>query len=378
MKLAFILFNYFPHGGLQRDFLRVALMCQNRGHEVHVFTQRWEGEMNPELHYHIIKSSGLQNHTRNKNFITKVKHALLYDNFAAVVGFNKMPHLDLYFAADTCYKMRSQQDRHFFYRLLPRYRTYAELEKSVFMRGRQTEIMLIAHQQLTHFEEAYQTESSRFHLLPPGIEKAHIERENPHAIRTRLRESLALKSDDHMLLMVGSSFRTKGVDRAICALAQLPDGQRARTRLFIIGKGEAKPYVRLAKKLQMAERVHFLGARDDIADFLYAADVLVHPAYHENTGTVLLEALVAGLPVLTLDNCGYAFYVEKANAGIVLKNPYSETAFMSALGGMLRCDKTVWQRNARQFAESADLYSMPERAVHIIEEVARRKSVSTS
>lgn len=41
-----------------------------------------------------------------------------------------------------------------------------------------------------------------------------------------------------------------------------------------------------------------LKGRSDIPRFLLGADLLIHPAYNENTGTVLLEALVAGLPVL--------------------------------------------------------------------------------
>ena len=45
MKLAFCLFNYFPFGGLQRDFFHIAEVCRNRGHEIHVFTMKWEGEM---------------------------------------------------------------------------------------------------------------------------------------------------------------------------------------------------------------------------------------------------------------------------------------------------------------------------------------------
>jgi hypothetical protein len=45
--------------------------------------------------------------------------------------------------------------------------------------------------------------------------------------------------------------------------------------------------------------------------FLLGADLLIHPAYNENTGTVLLEALVAGLPVLTTAVCGYAHYIAR-------------------------------------------------------------------
>ena len=52
------------------------------------------------------------------------------------------------------------------------------------------------------------------------------------------------------------------------------------------------------------------------AGFGDIADLLIHPAYNENTGTVLLEALVAGLPVLVSAVCGYAHYIAEADAGL--------------------------------------------------------------
>ena len=45
MQLAFILYKYFPFGGLQRDFMRIALECQQRGHHIRVYTLIWEGEI---------------------------------------------------------------------------------------------------------------------------------------------------------------------------------------------------------------------------------------------------------------------------------------------------------------------------------------------
>ena len=44
MKLGFLLFDYFPYGGLQRDCLKVAGVCAGRGHEVTIFTRTWQGE----------------------------------------------------------------------------------------------------------------------------------------------------------------------------------------------------------------------------------------------------------------------------------------------------------------------------------------------
>ena len=51
---------------------------------------------------------------------------------------------------------------------------------------------------------------------------------------------------------------------------------------------------------------------------------MVHPAHNENTGTVLLEAIAAGLPVLATDVCGYADHITAAEAGTVLDSPFDQ------------------------------------------------------
>jgi UDP-glucose:(heptosyl)LPS alpha-1,3-glucosyltransferase len=47
MQLAFCLYKYFPFGGLQRDFLRIALACQARGHAMRVYTLELGGRGSP-------------------------------------------------------------------------------------------------------------------------------------------------------------------------------------------------------------------------------------------------------------------------------------------------------------------------------------------
>ena len=64
--------------------------------------------------------------------------------------------------------------------------------------------------------------------------------------------------------------------------------------------------------LGLADRISFLGHREDIPELMAAADLLVHPARHDTTGTVILEAVVNGLPVITTSTCGYAHHVEAA------------------------------------------------------------------
>lgn len=367
MNLAFCLFNYFPHGGLQRDFLRIANECLQRGHSVTVFTMQIDGEIDPALKVNIIPTTAKQNHTRAKQFVKQLKPHL--KNYDLTVGFNKIPGLDVYYAADTCYKAKSRQKNNFLYRLTPRYRHYVNYENAVFDKNATTEILLISEKQRPEFIKHYNTQTERFHLLPPGISRDRVASDNAMEIRKKTRDEFHIKTSEFLLLMVGSGFKTKGLDRILKGIAALPENIKKYSKLFVIGNDNSNLFIKLAKKLNILSQVHFLGGRDDVPQFFLAADILLHPAYNENTGTVLLEAVASGLPVLTTDVCGYAHYIEEANAGIVLTSPFKQDEFNHTLENMLLSSEENWRENGINFAKKADIYSMPERAVDVIEKV---------
>jgi UDP-glucose:(heptosyl)LPS alpha-1,3-glucosyltransferase len=375
VKLAFCLFYFFPYGGQQRDFLKIAELCQQRGHSIHVLVMDVAGEFPPGYVVTRIKARGFSNHRRCLDFARKAQALLAAGDFDAVVGFAKMPGLDLYYAADTCYLEKVMASRPWYYRWGGRFRVYAALERAVFAPAANTEILLIAEAEKAKFIRHYDTPAERFHTLPPGISRDRIAPANAAEIRGELRAELGVGEDQLLLLMIGSAFKTKGVDRAMLALAALPAALRKRCRLYIVGQDKQAPFIALARRLRIDTQVFFLGGRGDVPRFLLGADLLLHPAYLENTGTVLVEAIAAGLPVLATSVCGYAGHVEKAGAGRLIPQPFSQGAMNDLLATMLTsADRPLWRQNALIYAASADLYSLHEQAADIIEAVARRHS----
>jgi UDP-glucose:(heptosyl)LPS alpha-1,3-glucosyltransferase len=66
MQLAFVLYKYFPFGGLQRDFMRIALECQQRGHQIRVYTMIWEGDIPPGFEVLVAPVKAFFNHGATK------------------------------------------------------------------------------------------------------------------------------------------------------------------------------------------------------------------------------------------------------------------------------------------------------------------------
>lgn len=368
MQLAFILFKYFPYGGLQRDFLRIALACQARGHAIRAYTLQWQGDVPPGFDVVKVPARALSNHRRYEKFVDWVGRDLQSRGADRVVGFNKMPGLDVYFCADPCFEDKARTLRGPLYRLSGRYRHFAAFERAVFSPDSRTEILMISAVQQALYVKHYATPPARLHLLPPGISADRRAPPDAAAIRADFRREFGLAEGDLLLLQVGSGFRTKGLDRSLRGLAALPPELKARTRLIAIGQDNPKPFQSLARTLGLADRVSILSGRDDIPRFLQGADLLVHPAYNENTGTVLLEAVVAGLPVLTSAACGYAHYIEEAAAGRVVPLPFEQDHLNRTLADMLAdaAARRQWRASGLGWAERADIYSQSERAADII------------
>jgi UDP-glucose:(heptosyl)LPS alpha-1,3-glucosyltransferase len=76
MQLAFTLFKYFPFGGLQRDFLRIALACQSRGHAIRVYTLSWQGDIPADFELMKVPVKALSNHRRYEKFAAWVRKDL--------------------------------------------------------------------------------------------------------------------------------------------------------------------------------------------------------------------------------------------------------------------------------------------------------------
>ncbi|MBG5883955.1 MULTISPECIES: glycosyltransferase family 4 protein [Providencia] len=368
MVLAFCLYKYFPFGGLQRDFLRIAMACQARGHQIRVYTQSWEGERPEHFEIIIVPTSSGTNHGRNAQYCEWVMAHLKQHPVDRIVGFNKMPELDVYFAADVCYAQKVAEEKGFFYKLTPRYKHYAAFEKAVFQKGKATQLMMLTPHQITHFEKHYGTESDRFHMLPPGIA---VDRKYDQQIvdaKRIYREKNQIPESAFLLLQVGSDFKRKGVDRTLKAMAALPENIRNNTLLMVVGQDKPGKYQRVAETLGITKQVSFFSGRNDIAELMAAADILMHPAYQEAAGIVLLEAIVAGLPIIVTEVCGYASFIDKAQCGVVVNEPFEQAVLNQALCDSLQDTqkRAQWVNNAKYYADTEDLYSLPEKAADII------------
>ncbi|MEZ5512889.1 MAG: glycosyltransferase [Steroidobacteraceae bacterium] len=115
--------------------------------------------------------------------------------------------------------------------------------------------------------------------------------------RRVIREQLGVPPGGLLLLRVGRLVAPKGNAILLHALAELPS---ANWRLAFVGGGEQLAETQqLAHSLGIASVTTFCGFRENVADYLAAADLFVSPSVSEGLPMVLLEAMAAGLPIVS-------------------------------------------------------------------------------
>ena len=373
MRVAFAIFKVFPHGGIARDLRKIAAECLARGHQVRIYAMQWEGEPLPGAERVLLPQRGVRSHVRQRRFAAAVLDHARWQPMDLLVGMNKMPELNVYFAGDSCFENKVRTQRPWLYRLTPRYHHFADFESAVFAVSARTRILAIAPAEVELFKAIYGTPAHRFHALPPGLERDRIALADAATAPCRkvLRAELGVGEGELLVLFVGSGFIKKGLDRVLRGVAALSSPLRQRVRLLVVGHDRPERFQLLARRLAIADRVRFLGGRDDVPTLLRAADAFVLPAYDEAAGIVILESVVAGVPTLATANCGYASYIEQARAGLVTALPFKQEQFNADLTRLLESDeRSAWARRGRDLAKALDLHALAPCAVDLLERFA--------
>ena len=369
MKLAFCLYKYFPYGGMQYNFMRIASECLSRGHAVRVYVHEWAGDIPEGFDVIVVPTNKKINYKRQKEFNTFVIDHLERHPVDVSVGFNMIPGVDVYYAADNCFAERQKSAK--WVNWLPRYKFRLDSERALLESN--VTILAIAEQQVSDYNRHYRINSRNVHLLPPGIRKDCLKNEANIAEGKKLREEHGIANDQYLLLSIGSGFKTKGLDRSIEAFSRLPEELRKRCFLLVIGRDNFSKFKRMADKFGVANNIQHIDGSNNIPAYLQAADLLLHPAYNEAAGMVLLEAGIAGLPLIASGSCGFAHYVEDYGFGVIIPEPFSLDAYVKEIAEVLNSAdrREVMSRKGVHFADESDIFSRAEVAANIIESCAK-------
>jgi D-inositol-3-phosphate glycosyltransferase len=192
--------------------------------------------------------------------------------------------------------------------------------------------------------------SSQVQVIPCGVD---LQRFIP-SDRRWAREQLGWNQDSPVLLFAGRLDPFKGPDVLLRAAAMMKE----KAQVVIVGgkqtgDREVEQLRELAADLNIARRVHFLGARpqQELPMLYSAADVTVIPSYHESFGLAAVESLACGTPVVATRAGGLTTIIQHGETGFLI--PRSPNFFAERLDMLLR--QPILMEKMRQAARPSVL-----------------------
>jgi glycosyltransferase involved in cell wall biosynthesis len=193
--------------------------------------------------------------------------------------------------------------------------------------------------------------------------------------RTTLRDELRLGPDDDLLVSVGRLVPVKGHEHIIDAMAHL-SSRRPTLHLAICGSGElAETLSRHARDLGLADRVHLLGLRSDIAAIVRSADVFVLSSLSEGLPLAILEAMFAARPIVASEVGDVGKALGHGEAGVLVEpgNSYElAVAVDQLLGDPVRA-RELGEAARRRAAAHYEVSQMVDRYIALYEQVLGRR-----
>jgi glycosyltransferase involved in cell wall biosynthesis len=213
----------------------------------------------------------------------------------------------------------------------------------------------------------------RIVLIPNGHDVRQFQRPLD---REKIRASIGIHPTDRLAIFVGRLVDTKRVCDLLAATA-IARQSDPRLRVAIVGYGPEQPALE-AQTLQagLGDIVQFLGTRGDVADLLRAADMFVFPSEVEGLSNAVIEAALAGLPIVGCDIGGVRDVVAN-NRAAILVSPRNPQAFATAMLTYLRDEGLARQYGDEARREAENCYALPktlERLYGLYDQVLSKRS----
>jgi len=182
--------------------------------------------------------------------------------------------------------------------------------------------------------KAYKISGMPIHRLKEVANPVDINRYYPlnKNDKMNLRKRLGFKQNLTIILCVGSIIKRKGIDLLIKSFAKHKE-KYSNIMLVLVGPTNDtmenlqfyREMKKLAKDLNIERHIIFTGTRDNIDEYMKISDLFVFLSRNEGFGTVLVEAMSTGLPVIALNVPGITEYIIQNRVnGIILYEENSD------------------------------------------------------
>ena len=338
LTIGFVRRGFSSSGGAEAYLKRLAAGLAENGHTVRLFASMdWppnEWTFGPITH--LEKRSAIA-------FADEIEKLAPGSGCDVLMSFERIWRCDLYRAGDGVHRAwleRREKSAGPFQKLSSvfnrKHSATLALEESLFAKGGAARVIANSRMVKDEIVRFYGFPPGKIDVVYNGVPVAALQRDAD--TRVRLRETLGLGEKDVAVLFAGSGWERKGLRFAIDAIEKTGK----EVRLLVAGRGEQRKF--------RSERAQFLGVVEDMPALYAAADIFLAPTLYDPFSNACLEALAAGLPVVTTRANGFSEIIESGRHGSIIGRADDVDAITAAL--------EFWSDPARRAQAQMDNFAL--------------------
>lgn len=170
----------------------------------------------------------------------------------------------------------------------------------------------------------YDIPESKIQVIHPGVSIDRFKVLDQESCRYEIRQRHGLAQSDIVVLFVGMNFEIKRLQLVLKGIAHLVGTEMTNStlKLLVVGKGDERRYLDMARSLGIQNRIFFAGVSSEVEKYYLASDIFAMPSQFDTFGLAVLEAMTAGLPVIITQKVGARDLIDPGVHGFVLaKDP---------------------------------------------------------
>jgi UDP-glucose:(heptosyl)LPS alpha-1,3-glucosyltransferase len=321
LTIGFLRRGYSPTGGVEAYLKGLAVGLREEGHRVVLLgTSEWPESEWPGGEIIRCKGANLSEYSAE---VARQK-ASPDNQFDLILSVEKVPGCDLYRTDEGIHAAwLAQRGRYItawarlFQWISPKHREKLRLEKQLFTPFGTRRVISLSEKINREIGEYYGYPAAQISMIRNGVPSRGVTTPNQ---RKAARKELGIRQDEKIVLFVGTGWERKGLRFAIRSVESLNDPS---VKLLVAGYGSQKRYA--------SPSVRFLGGVQKMPMVYDAADIFLLPTIFDPFPLAGLEALSAGLPIITTSANGVSEVITPGIHGEAIDEPSDVSALVTAL-----------------------------------------------
>lgn len=331
LRIAFVRQRYTAYGGAER-FLDLAIDSLGKFYDVEVFiiARSWRGpQQNNRNRFIKCDPFFIGRMWRDWSFYRSACKEIQKHQFDIVQSHERAVCGDIYRAGEGVHRgWLAQRSRTLTIlqkvtmRLSPYHRFMLRQEKKVFENKTLKAIIANSSVIANEIEQFFPTHTAKIEIIHNAVDTSVFNPNLKAKFRKQARAELGISDEAYVCLFVGSGYERKGVP----LLLEIFERLTPSIHLIVVGKDKS---LQALRKKNKTERIHLLGAKEDVRPLYSAADLFVFPSLYDPMPNSALEAAASGLPVLASSTTGAADLAE--SMAIATLDPLDRNSWINAI-----------------------------------------------